>query len=52
MGKDTFATIVKTARKLGVNVYDYIRDRVSKKFTMQSLAEIILDKCSTTPNTS
>ncbi len=50
--KDTFATIVKTARKLGVNVYDYIRDRVSKKFTMQSLAEIILDKCSTTPNTS
>ena len=50
--KDTFATIVKTARKLGVNVYDYIRDRVSKKFNMQSLAEIILDKCSTTPNTS
>ena len=36
--KDTFLTIVQTARKLGVNVYD----RISEKFEMPSLAEIIL----------
>ena len=30
--KDTFATIVLTARKLKVNVYQYIYDRVTKKF--------------------
>ena len=39
--KDTFATIVQTAKKLGVNIYDYIRDRVSQKNEMQSLADII-----------
>jgi hypothetical protein len=42
--KDTFATIVQTARKLGVNIYHYIYDRISKKFEMVSLAEIILIK--------
>jgi hypothetical protein len=42
--KDTFATIVQTARKLGVNLYQYIYDRVSKKFEMPSLAEMILLK--------
>jgi hypothetical protein len=40
--KDTFATIVQTARKLGVNIYNYINDRVSKKYEMPSLAELIL----------
>ena len=40
--KDTFATIVQTARKLGVNIYQYIYDRVSQKFEMSSLAELIL----------
>ncbi len=39
--KDTFATIVQTAKKLGVNIYDYIRDRVSQKNEMQPLADII-----------
>jgi hypothetical protein len=39
--KDTFATIVQTAKKLGVNIYDYIRDRVSKTNEMESLADII-----------
>jgi len=38
---DTFLTIVQTAKKLGVNTYDYIFDRVSKKFEMPSLAELI-----------
>jgi hypothetical protein len=38
---DTFSTIVQTAKKLGVSVYDYIGDRVSKSFKMPSLAEMI-----------
>jgi len=40
--KDTFATIVKTARKLKVNVMEYFHDRVTKKFVMPSLASLIL----------
>ena len=42
--KDTFATIVQTARKLGVNIHDYLYDRITKKFKMPSLANIIADK--------
>jgi hypothetical protein len=42
--KDTFATIVQTARKLGVNFYQYVYDRVTKKFEMPSLAEMIFLK--------
>jgi hypothetical protein len=42
--KDTFCTIIQTARKLGVNVYQYIHDRVAKKFEMPSLADMILLK--------
>jgi hypothetical protein len=38
--KDTFATIVQTARKLGVNVYLYIYDRITKKLDMPSLVEM------------
>ena len=38
---DTFMTIVQTAKKLGVSVFDYIGDRVSKSFKMPSLAEMI-----------
>jgi FtsZ-binding cell division protein ZapB len=38
---DTFLTIVQTAKKLGVRVYDYIYDRVSKTFNRTSLAELI-----------
>ena len=50
--KDTFATIVKTARKLKVNVMDYIHDRVTKKFAMPSLASLILKKQNPSLNTS
>ena len=50
--KDTFATIVQTARKLGVNIYQYIYDRVSKKFEMPSLAEMILLKSQETQSTA
>jgi len=38
---DTFMTIVQTAKKLGVSVYEYFNDRVSKSFKMPSLAEMI-----------
>lgn len=50
--KDTFATIVQTARKMGVNVYQYIYDRVTKKFEMPSLAELILLKVQQVPKTT
>ena len=33
--KDAFLTIVQTAKKLGVNAFKYINDRVSKKFKCQ-----------------
>lgn len=44
--KDTFATIVQTARKHSVNIYNYVYDRVTKKFEMPSLANLIADKFS------
>jgi len=39
--KDAFLTVAQTAKKLGVNIYKYIDDRISKKFNMPSLAELI-----------
>jgi len=42
--KDTFMSIVQTAKKLGVNAYDYIYDRVSGKFELPSLAQLIREK--------
>ena len=41
---DTFMTIVQTAKKLGVSAYDYIFDRVSNTFEMESLAQLIREK--------
>ena len=41
---DAFMTIVQTAKKLGVSAYDYIFDRVSNKFEMTSLAQLIREK--------
>ncbi|KAF5411426.1 MAG: hypothetical protein C5S38_09415 [Candidatus Methanophagaceae archaeon] len=41
---DTFLTIGQTAKKLGVNVYEYIYDRISKRFRLPSLAELIIAK--------
>lgn len=40
--KDTFMTIIQTAKKLGVNTYHYLCDRISKKFQLPSLASQIL----------
>jgi len=39
--KDTFMTIVETAKKHGVNVYNYLYDRITKKYGMSSLASLI-----------
>ena len=39
--KDTFMTIVETAKKHSVNVYTYLYDRITKKYTMPSLATLI-----------
>ena len=39
--KNTFMTIGSTAKKLMVNSYQYILDRVSNKFEMPSLASLI-----------
>lgn len=41
---DTGMTIVETAKKLGVSVYAYIKDRVSGAKQMSSLAAIIREK--------
>ena len=38
---DTFLTLRETARKLGVNFYAYIRDRVTGENLLPSLAELI-----------
>jgi hypothetical protein len=43
---DTFMTIVQTAKKLRVSICDYIFDRVSNKFEMSSLAQLIREKSS------
>ena len=39
--KDTMMTVVETAKKLSVNVFEYIHDRISRKYEMPSLASII-----------
>ena len=41
---DTFMTIVQTAKKLSVSACAYIYDRVSNKFEMTSLAQLIREK--------
>jgi hypothetical protein len=44
--QDTFLTIVQTAKKLGVSSYAYIYDRVSKRFYLPSLTELIESRSS------
>ncbi len=39
--KDTLATITMTAKKLGVNAFDYLFDKITKDYKMTSLAELI-----------
>lgn len=39
--KDTLATLSETANKLTVNFYEYLLDRITKKYKMPSLAGLI-----------
>jgi hypothetical protein len=39
--KDTFMTLFQTAKKLGVNAYNHLYDRVSGKYELPSLADLI-----------
>lgn len=39
--KDTLATITMTAKKLEVNVFDYLFDKITKTYKMTSLVELI-----------
>jgi hypothetical protein len=39
--KDSFLTVTQTAKKLGVNAYKYIYDRISKTYDMQALSDLI-----------
>jgi hypothetical protein len=42
--KDTFMTLTQTAKKLTVNFYHYVYDRIVKKYEMPSLANIIAER--------
>jgi hypothetical protein len=47
---DTFQTIIATATKLGVRVYDYFCDRLTNPTTTPSLADRIRERTPTHPN--
>lgn len=48
--KDTFMTIIETAKKHSVNVYHYLYDRIIQKYDMPSLSSLIKQACG--PETS
>jgi hypothetical protein len=50
--KDTMMTLVQTAKKMTVNVFDYIHDRMSQKYEMPSLASTILSRSQHTTSDS
>lgn len=41
---DALLTIIATTKKLGVNIYNYIHDRISRSFELPSLADLILER--------
>jgi len=47
--KDAFLTITQTAKKLGVNAFRYINDRVSGKLSMPALSDLIFEKARLQP---
>jgi len=49
MANDTFLTIIETCKKLGVNSFDYILDRIKKTNKFTSLAELIIEKSKLEP---
>jgi len=38
---DTFMTLAATTKKLKINFYDYLRDRVTRKYSIPPLAELV-----------
>jgi len=42
--RDTFLTLVATAKKLGVSFYQYVYDRISGAYQMPSLADVICEQ--------
>jgi hypothetical protein len=43
---DTFETLVATAKKLGVNLYSYVYDRITQAFCLPSLVSLIRERAS------
>lgn len=41
LAQDAFMSVIETAAKLGVNALEYLQDRITKKYLMPSLAEIL-----------
>ena len=46
---DTFMSLVATTRKLGISLFEYVRDRISATGTIPSLAAIIREQSSLNP---
>jgi hypothetical protein len=44
---DTFQTLVSTANKLGVNIYQYFYDRIAQTNTLPSFAQLIEERANT-----
>ena len=44
---DSFESLVETAKKLGVNIYRYLYDRVRGQHKLPSLASLITQKAAT-----
>ena len=38
---DTFMTLAETSKKLKINFYEYLKDRILKKFVIPPLSELI-----------
>jgi hypothetical protein len=43
---DTFETLVATTKKLGVNLHNYVYDRITQAFCLPSLASLIAERAS------
>ena len=46
---DTFQTLVSTAKKLEVNIYHYLHDRIAQTNRLPSLAQLIEERAQTLP---
>jgi hypothetical protein len=49
MAWDTFQTLVDTATKLGVNIYQYLFDRITQTHLLPSLAQLIAERAHALP---